>query len=201
MRKSRVIVTFLVLALFGSVLNAAPAFSQTLTSECSGTRDGDTVTLNFDGSVGSSAQLLADGSWLRTVTDQTSATDQSAAGTVYVLRLREAGTVVDITCDVNEDPGDPEPPVDGAPVCTVIEGTPNRVELSGNLGTSTQLRRNGSWVQTITGQTSVDLPQTGTDGWEILYGELVVPALQRWHCSPVIADLPHHVEPPRPPDL
>ena len=137
-----------------------------MTTECVGSRDGDTVTLDFDGSVGSSVQLLRDGSWLRTVTDQTSTTDQSPAGTMYVLRLRQAGEVVDVTCDVNEDEGT-QPPIDDGPVCVVIEGNPNRVELSGDLGTSTQLRRNGVWVETVTGQASVELSQSGVDGWEI----------------------------------
>lgn len=106
--------------------------AQTLTTDCSGTRDGDTVTLTFDGSVGSSVQLLLDGSWLRTVTDLTSATDHSPVGGTYVLRLRQAGEVVDVSCDVKEDAGgggvDPEPPVDPEPlfVRSILLSTTNR---------------------------------------------------------------------------
>ena len=69
MKNLRVFVAVLVLALVSSVMSAAPVAAQMLTTECVGSRDGDTVTLDFDGSVGSSVQLLRDGSWLRTVTD------------------------------------------------------------------------------------------------------------------------------------
>ncbi len=40
-----------------------------------------------------------------------------------------------------------------------------------------------------------------TERYNVLYGELVVPAVQRWHCSPRVATVMRHVEPSRPPDV
>ena len=152
---------FLALALLAATLAAAPpAFGQDGT-DCVGERDGLTVTLAFDGSIGTSVQLLRDGRWRATVTDLTSFSDQSATGTSYVLRVRDRGDSFDARCVITEE-GDLGV---GPATCRIVEGDPNLLEFSGELGSSAQLRRNGSWVATVTGLTSFEVEEI--DGYEL----------------------------------
>ena len=166
MRLVRLLVVFVAVALVASILGAVPVVAQQGQSpECTGIRDGQTVTLSFDGTVGSSVQLLVNGRWQQTVTGLTTVTDESPVGTTYDLRVRNAGTSFDERCDVTEDVA-----VDnnGQATCTVVAGDPNILEFSGDLGDSVQLRKNGSWVATVTGRANfILLPGEGTDGYVI----------------------------------
>ncbi len=119
---------------------------------CEGTVDGSTVTLAFSGDLGTSANVVRNGSWLATVTGLSSYVDVGAPpGATYVLRTRTAGVSTDTDCTLD---GDPPPP----PAETVCEGTVDgstvTLAFSGDLGTSANVVRNGSWLATVTGLSS-----------------------------------------------
>ena len=164
MRRLRLLVVVLGIALVGSTLAAAPLQAQAESAtNCTGTRSGQEVTLSFDGTIGSSVQLLRDGRWQQEVTDLSTVTDRSPVGTTYDLRIREGGISLDEPCTISET-GTAD---DGQATCTIVEGDPNVLEFTGDLGNTVQLRRNGSWVANVTGRASYELPNTGTDGYII----------------------------------
>ncbi len=149
------------IALFASTLALAPAAgAQGLL--CEGARTGEDVSLSFDGTIGSSMQLLRNGKWLRTVTDDSGATDRSVAGTTYALRVRDRGTSYDVPCTLSGDT-----PGDDRASCTVEVGETTRLTFSGDLGFSVQLRRGSEWISTVTGLASYDLPDENADGYFI----------------------------------
>ena len=152
------------LTVFGSVLATTPLRAQVADDiTCVGERAGDTVTLSFDGTVGTSVQLLRDGRWLRTVTDQTEATDAAPVGTSYTLRVRDQGISFDRTCQVAEE-GEAD---DGRPTCTIVDGDPPRLEFAGDLGDAVQLRRFGGWISTVTTLDEFEITAGETDGYLI----------------------------------
>ena len=152
MRSRRLMLVFaLVIALFGSTLAlAGPAASQALT--CTGTRAASDVTLSFDGTVGSSIQLLRDGRWLQTVTNETSVTLSAALDAQYSLRVRDAGNSFDVDCTVD---GAGLVPV--APSCTIIPGDVDRLEFAGTSGQNVQLRLADRWVATVSDRAGLDV--------------------------------------------
>ena len=120
---------------------------------CDGSIDGNVTTLVFSGDLGTSANLLRNGSWLTTVTGQASSDDTDAPPNAsYLLRTRTAGVVTDTECDIV---GNSSPP--SGPMCEgSIDGNVTTLLFSGDLGSSANLLRNGSWLATVTGQRSSD---------------------------------------------
>ena len=105
--------------------------------------------------------MLRNGQWLRNVTDQTSFSERSATGTDYVLRVREGATSFDETCEVSESG---EFGV-GPATCRIVEGDPNVLQFSGELGHSVQLRQNNTWVANVTQFAEFEVDET--EGYEI----------------------------------
>ena len=142
-----------VLVVGSSLAFASPV--NALGGPCSQARMGQQVSLSFDGNLGSSVQLLRDGTWLRNVTGTTSTTDESPAGTTYILRFREGQSVSDVTC-TDAGPVEPVSPVEGGPTCSAVRaGSEVILEFAGGPdATSLVLRRDGRWLATVTGSTS-----------------------------------------------
>ena len=124
---------------------------------CTVSTSGNNAIVDLMGDLGTSNQLLINGSWNRTITGQSQVTVIGGAGDNYAARVRGAqyaDPFQDISC--TGDGGTPLPGADDPLTCTVTTNGNNAIiDLMGDLGTSNQLLLNGSWNRTITGQSQV----------------------------------------------
>ena len=69
---------------------------------CTVSTNGNAAVINYAGDRGSSTQLLQNGSWIRTVTNDTQTTVSGGAGDSYTVRIRGANYAdpfEDIACN------------------------------------------------------------------------------------------------------
>ena len=133
---------------------------------CSASFNGGSATVSFTGDLGDSLQLRRNGSWAATVTGN-SATINANTGDTIVARLRGpnyANPFQDINCTTAGGGGGAPTPTPGTGdfSCNAsISGGQASVSFTGDLGDSLQLRRNGSWAATVTGNSATINANTG----------------------------------------
>lgn len=118
---------------------------------CTVTTNGNNATITYSGDRGVRNELFRNGSWVQTVTGQSSTTINGGAGATYLVRVFSPA-LQQVTCTGGGGPV--TPPAGGNFACTVVTNNGNaNITYTGDQGTSTQLLRNGVWNRTTTGST------------------------------------------------
>lgn len=121
---------------------------------CSVAFDGGSATVTFTGDLGTSLNVVRNGSWAGTVTGN-SITINANDGDTIEARLRGpnySSPFQDIACNTGGGDGGGTPTPGDALTCAAsVNGSSATVSFDGDLGTSIQVTRNGSWAGTVTG--------------------------------------------------
>ena len=134
---------------------------------CTVTNSGNNAIITLTGDLGFSNNLLRNGSWIRTISGQNTVTVSGGAGDTYTARVRGGNYAVpfeDIQCSGGG--GGTPVPTGGDLACTVTNSGNNAIiTLTGDLGFSNNLLRNGSWIRTISGQNTVTVSGGAGDSY------------------------------------
>ncbi len=131
--------------------------------QCVAVAAGSSVSLSWDNFGASSYAIRRNGDWVRTV-EARSATVSGSTNDSWIVRYRQNGEVIDVSCSGDGGAGD-------SPCTITSRDSGVRVDWDGVAGVDDyQVRRNGSWIGEATGMSRYDDTGGGLNAnYEIRY--------------------------------